>query len=244
MLVALDDHCSFDIKQKRELVKVCEILTVRWVLTGGNAQELEDTFQEACKKYRETDGDFDAVRSILTAKIPADEKCRVQFDLDITKSSLIRTVLFRINTILGDQSGLLNLDPKKMHIEHIAPSKPTSHWMAQLFPNDTNDRSAEYSVIVEQWGNKTLLDKTINESIGQKPFIEKCEGVESSNFGGYKVSPISISRDLCKFSSWEISQIKDRSQWIRECFLNIWSLQPDVDSVVPFHEWVPTSERA
>jgi hypothetical protein len=239
MLLILDEECSFDVRQKRELVKTCETLTVRWILTGGNAQELEDVFQNTCKKYRESNGNFAQVKSVMVEKIPVDQKCKVQFDLDITKSSLIRAVLFRINSIFGDQVGLLSLDTKKMHIEHIAPATPTAHWMAQLFPENPNDHAAEYSVLVEQWGNKTLLEKPINESIGQKPFHEKCEGVENSNFGGYKNSLLQISKDLDEFDTWDIGLIKKRSLWIAECFLNIWTLDPNYDAVVPFPSWTP-----
>lgn len=240
MLMILDEDCIFDVRQKRELVKTCETLTVRWILTGGNAQELEDIFQDTCKKYRETNGDFSAVKSVMVDNIPPDQKCRVQFDLDITKSSLIRAVLFRINSIFGDQVGLLSLDTKKMHIEHIAPETSTPHWINQLFPENSNSRAAEYSVLVEQWGNKTLLEKPINESIGQKPFQEKCEGVENSNFGGYKNSLLQISKDLNQFDSWNIDLIKKRSRWIADCFLNIWSLNPRYDAVVPFPSWADT----
>lgn len=239
MLLILDEDCTFDVRQKRELVKICETLTVRWILTGGNAQELEDVFQNTCKKYRETNGDFTKVRAVMVEKIPIDQKCKVQFDLDITKSSLIRAVLFRINSIFGDQVGLLSLDTKKMHIEHIAPATPTPYWMSQLFPENPNDHAAEYSVLVEQWGNKTLLEKPINESIGQKPFREKCEGVENSNFGGYKNSLLQISKDLDESDSWNIALIKKRSLWISECFLNIWNLSPNYDAVVPFPSWTP-----
>lgn len=237
MLVLLDENCTFDVRQKRELVKVCEVLTIRWILTGGNAQELEDLFQNTCKKYRESNGDFDQVKLVLSEKIPTDQKCQVQFDLDVTRSALIRAVLFRINSIFGDQVGLLSLDTRKMHIEHIAPETSTEHWMEQLFPENPNESAAEYSVLVEQWGNKTLLEKPINESIGQKPFAEKCDGVEGSNFGGYRNSVLQMTKDLTEFDAWNVNLIKKRSRWIRECFLNIWSMNPNYDFVVPFPEW-------
>lgn len=237
MLVLLDDDCSFDVRQKRELVKTCEVLAIRWILTGGNAQELEDIFQNTCKKYKDSNGDFEEVKETLSSRIPADQKCRIQFELDITKSALIRAVLFRINSIFGDQVGLLSLDTKKMHIEHIAPESSNAHWLHQLFPENPAESAAEYSVVVEQWGNKTLLEKPINESIGQKPFPEKCNGVEGSNFGGYRKSILQMTEDLTEYKSWNVALIKKRSRWIRECFLNIWSLNPNYDAVVRFPNW-------
>lgn len=238
LLLLLDEKCNFDMRQKRELVKACEILTIRWILTGGNAQELEDIYQSTCKIYRKTAGDFLQVKAEIVEQIPADQKCQVQFDLDITKSALIRAVLFRINSIYGDQVGLLSLDTKKMHIEHIAPATPTAHWLNQLFPESPNNRTAEYSVLVQQWGNKTLLERPINESIGQRSFQEKCEGVQGSNFGGYKNSLLQISRGLADFQEWNLDMIKKRSRWIGECFLSIWTLDSNFDSVIPFHDWL------
>ena len=238
MLLILDEDCSFDVRQKRELVKICETLTIRWILTGGNAQELEDIFQDTCKKYRDSSGDFMEVKAVMVNKLPVDQKCKVQFDLDITKSSLIRAVLLRINSIFGDQVGLLSMDTKKVHIEHIAPVTSTPHWTSELFPEDPNSHAAEYSVLVEQWGNKTLLEKPINESVGQKPFQEKCEGVPQSNFGGYKNSLFQITKDLVEYDAWNIDLIKKRSRWVRDCFLNIWNLNPNYDAVVPFPSWV------
>lgn len=237
MLVLLDDDCTFDMRQKRELVKTCEVLTIRWILTGGNAQELEDIFQNTCKKYRDSNGNFDEVKSTLSEKMPSDQKCWVQFDLDVSRSALIRAVLFRINSFFGDSASLISLDTKRMHIEHIAPETPNTHWLHQLFPENPTQSSAEYSAVVEQWGNKTLLEKPINESIGQKPFREKCDGVEGSSFGGYSHSVLRMTEDLTSFESWDVALIKKRSRWIRDCFLNIWTLDADYDSVVPFPDW-------
>lgn len=243
MLVLLDEDCAFDVRQKRELVKSCEVLTIRWILTGGNAQELEDIFQDTCKKYNTSNANIEEVKEVLTSRIPTDQKCSVQFDLDVTRSALIRAVLFRINSIFGDRSGLLSLDTKKMHIEHIAPETSTHHWLNTLFPENPSESAAEYSIVVEQWGNKTLLEKPINESVGQKPFLDKCEGIEGSNFGGYRNSVLQISKDLTDYESWSVSLIKKRSKWIRECFLNIWSLNPNYDAVVPFPDWTETDSN-
>jgi uncharacterized protein with ParB-like and HNH nuclease domain len=242
MLILLDEESSFDVRQKRELVKTCEVLTMRWILTGGNAQELEDIFQNTCKKYRDSNANFDEVKTVMVSKIPSDQKCGAQFDLDVSRSALIRAVLFRINSIFGDQAGLVSLDTKKMHIEHIAPETSSDHWLNQLFPENPSESFAEYSIVVEQWGNKTLLEKPINESIGQKPFLEKCDGVEGSNFGGYRNSILQMTKDLTHYNSWSVALIKKRSRWIKECFLSIWSLDPDYDSVVPFPNWTDPNQ--
>jgi hypothetical protein len=52
MLNALDPRYGLEQSQMREISRCCEILSLRWVLTGGNAQKLEDHFQDTAKLFR------------------------------------------------------------------------------------------------------------------------------------------------------------------------------------------------
>lgn len=240
MLTILDENLELNLLQRRELANVCEVLSVRWVLTGGNAQELEDHFQTVSISLQNSADDYSDSLGILLSKIPTDSRVEAQFNIDTTKNTLVRSVLFRINRIIGDSSEMMILDPKKMHVEHIAPAAMTSHWEEVLFGVVDEDVSAEYSVRVEQWGNKTLLDRKINESIGQKPFREKCVGFDTGNWGGYKHTPLALTRELVREDEWSYELIKRRNKWISNSFLKIWSVNPRLNEVVPFHDW---SER-
>lgn len=242
MMIVIDPTNDLDIQKKRELSKICEILTVRWILTGGNAQQLEDHFQKVCSDMRNKEKTFEDVKKELIRLMPLDDKCGAQFDIDTSKTALVRTVLYRINTLIGDKSELLNMDPSKVHVEHIAPATPTDYWKTSLFPEAKSDISAEYSVLVEQWGNKTLLDKKINTSIGQSDFRIKCDGLENSSFGGYKNTPISITKELDREKIWTYESVKKRNRWIKDCFLKIWTLEQDLEGVVAFHDWADTTE--
>jgi uncharacterized protein with ParB-like and HNH nuclease domain len=237
MLTILDETTDLTLIQRRDLANICEILCVRWVLTGGNAQELEDHFQLVSLEIVDPEKSYESAKNLLISKIPADSKIATQFGLDTTKTALVRSVLYRINKVIGDSSEMIILDPKKMHVEHIAPASMTDHWREQLFPGSTDDVTAEYSVRVEQWGNKTLLDKKINESVGTKPFKEKCDGLDTGNWGGYRDTPLAITRELLHQNTWNYEVIKKRNKWIRDCFLSIWSLESKIQTVVPFHEW-------
>ena len=52
MLNVLDPRYGLEQSQMREISRSCEILSLRWVLTGGNAQKLEDHFQDTAKLFR------------------------------------------------------------------------------------------------------------------------------------------------------------------------------------------------
>jgi len=243
MLTILDEATDLTLVQRRELSNICEILCVRWVLTGGNAQELEDHFQDVSMEIQDPNRSYDNARDLLLTKMPPDSKVKTQFNLDTTKTSLVRLVLYRINKVIGDTSEMIILDSRRMHIEHIAPVSMTDAWREALFPGQTDDVSAEYSARVEQWGNKTLLDRKINESIGAKTFREKCDGVETGNWGGYRDTPFAITRELTLHDEWNYDKIKNRNKWIRDSFLKIWSVVPHINEVVPFHEWKEVEEE-
>lgn len=236
MLFVLDSESHLDIDSKRKIAKLCELISVRWVLTGENAQELEDHFQKICTMLREKKP-FGEIKAKILEKLPSDEKCKSQFDFEISKVPLVRTVLYKINNILGDPAELLSKDPGKMHIEHVAPRSQNPEWKVVLYPNHAADVSAEYASLVEQWGNKTILDSPINESVGANLFEVKCEGVPGSNFKGYSHSTIKITRDLTKENSWSIDLIKLRNKWIQDCFLKIWSPAPTENDLMDFESW-------
>jgi hypothetical protein len=241
MLTILDENASLTLIQRRELAHLCEVISVRWVLTGGNAQELEDHFQKVSLLVNTMGVSFETIVETLLSKMPTDSRVQAQFNIDTTKTALVRSVLFRINRIIGDSSEMMILDPKKMHVEHIAPASMTEEWKIALFGVTNDDVSAEYSVRVEQWGNKTLLDRKINESIGQKGFRDKCDGSSGGNWGGYRDTPLAITRELVRESSWSYELIKRRNKWLSDCFLKIWSVNPRLNEVVPFHDWVEPS---
>ena len=238
MMVVLDDDFKLGQHQKRELARLCEVISVRWVLTGGNAQELEDHFQTVALALRKPDYDYAKVKILLLSKLPSDDKVSMQFNVENTRTSLIRVVLHKINILVGDTSNLISSDPSKMHVEHIAPQSPDAHWQKELYPDKSSDEStSEYLAKIENWGNKTILDKNINLSIKRKPFKEKCNGSTTSDWQGYKHSPIRITNELCYLEDWSVERINKRNKWLATCFLLIWSELSKEEEVVSFSEW-------
>jgi hypothetical protein len=223
-------------KEQQQLSKLCEVLTVRWQLTGGNAQALEDHLQSVCVALRQPDMKFEDVKNQLISINPLDLSVKQYFNLDVSRTTLVRVILHKINSFVGDFSQMIPYSPTKMHVEHIAPVSMTEYWKNALFTTETEDVEAEYSVRVEMWGNKTILDKKINESIGRKPFSTKCTGDES--FPGYSNSPIAITKELVKLGKWDYDLIKSRSKWIGDCFLSIWSVDMETSNVISFQQWL------
>ena len=63
---------------------------------------------------------------------------------------------------------------KEVELEHILPQSP---------PDDSAfDRPEHYGLYVKKLGNLTLLEKTINSSISNSSYSEKCQGYRQSSF--------------------------------------------------------------
>lgn len=236
MLNVLDGRYGLEQSQRRELARLTEILALRWVLTGGNAQKLEDYLQEICNLFRNEPLDYSAIRNKIIEKIPLDDLTKSQFQNEMESSSLVRTILHKINGRLNDPDTLIAYDPRRIHVEHIAPDSMTDDWINTLFPGKSKaEVSSEYASLVENWGNKTLLDRTINLRVKQKPFLEKRDGIE--NFTGYAHTMLGITNDLARLSEWTTEEIKKRNQWIADCFVKIWSVDPRENELINYSEF-------
>lgn len=231
LLPVLDPRTQLSTAERQELIRLTEALALRWIITGGNAQRLEDAFQELSLSLRSGLTYGDLVKAI-SAKMPPDDRVAREFEYEVDSKNLVRAILYTINRV-WDRTHVIPLDPMKIHVEHIAPDKATDHWMTVLFPNDEGiDREAEYSAAVELWGNKTLLDAKINQSVKQGTFLEKARGLAEDGWAGYQHSTLSITKDLSNhLNEWDRTEISNRSKWIADCFLKIWSVTPRISEV-------------
>jgi hypothetical protein len=103
--------------------------------------------------------------------------------------------------------------------------------MNNFYPGTTNfeEKAPEYSALVEQWGNKSILEYKINAALKQAEWLEKRDGFNASSgelIKGYTHSAAAINRDFAAIPSWTQTQIAKRNRWIADCFLKIWGFEP------------------
>lgn len=239
MMRVLAEDSGLLVAEQREIARISEILSLRWVLVGGNAQELEDYFQSACAVLRSSENKFSELRSMLIEKIPSNERVDRAFK-DSASAEMARAVYYGINVQLGDPAAMVNYEPAKLQVEHIAPASATTEWVEVLFgkgAGDGNNPPADYSVLVEGWGNKTTLESDINNTIKQSAFAIKRDGDPAREWLGYRSSVMSITRDLQQVDVWSKEEIDARGEWACDCFKKIWSVEQDLQSVVDYSEW-------
>ena len=229
------------ISELDEISRLTLALTLRHYLSGGNAQNLESTFQKISNDYREF-GDAAATinslrHEITLVKLNSEEIFRSGV------SGLAKPILQFIEWNLAVKQGLSasnwpKWDSSGVHLEHIAPETPTKEWLKVLTGKQISED--EYEEIVEQLGNKTLLDAKINKSIKQSDFMRKKTHYVTLKGGvkySYEKCGVQSTKDLAKLDTWTKREIELRDRWLSEMFESVTSVDFDPKRLTWFSDW-------
>jgi len=245
-LALFDDGAGISIADRKNLLTLWEILTLRWVLTGGNAQIYENFAQSRARSLLVISAPVGAriqeVSDEIIAQIPTDDLIRTRLLEPTYSRSLIRYLYYRINEHLTHNQDTIRFDSKTLHVEHISPEGATDFWHECIGTKtlEEPEKSARYLEYVNLIGNQTLLEFKINASIKNENWPVKKSGIANPTYQGYTDSSIKITTDLLNFESWNIDLIKRRNKWFYETFLSIWSPNAD-QQVISFSQWNKTA---
>ena len=114
-----------------------------------------------------------------------------------------------------------------VHVEHILPQKPKPDVRAAF------DIPSEYDAHVERLGNLTLLEKTINTSIGNDAFDVKAKGYAESEMlltkslvrkpeVGNNTALNRAVKELRQYSKWDSHAIADRQEMLKRLAWQVW----------------------
>ncbi|PPT05085.1 hypothetical protein CKA32_005012 [Geitlerinema sp. FC II] len=120
---------------------------------------------------------------------------------------------------------------KAIHVEHILSQNPDPS-LRQNF-----DRPSEYDDYVRKLGNLTLLEQSINSSIGNKPFNEKIVFYKESQLlisrvifelpqisGDTQIDRAIDRLKLKNFESWTSYEIEERQNLLMQIAKKVWGL--------------------
>lgn len=192
-----------------ELIRLLWVAVFRWNMAFGNAQDLETALQGICEPLWQKGGYGSAK---LQLEELAETECNVdRYLADPITMNTARAILLALETRLSGKAAPISLS--SFHVEHIAPQKPTPQWEEAL-----DLQGKEYKERVGDVGNLTIFDAGLNQSVKQKPFIEK--KIE------YKQSRSNMTNDLVKFSGWGQTEIDNRRAWIVASLENVLRVDP------------------
>jgi hypothetical protein len=218
--------------ERDEIARLTMVLAYRWVMHGGNAQMLENFFQEQSTALHD---------GFSPATVIEELKNKSALNLDVAdylrqegdSSFVSRALLFAVNKRLAPDANHIKLD-KNIHLEHIAPQTEIDHWTKALF-GESFQSGDEYEQWTSEIGNLTLLDFKINIKIQQKPFDEKKIK--------YDESVMIVSRELKQIDKWGTNEISARTEWLAECFEKIWSIEKSKAGIESFPVWYKTKTK-
>lgn len=213
---------------------VTEMLAFRWILIGGNAQELETLYQRAAsmlftdskeRKMHVEDTYLDEAIDFLLAALPSDESVRSYMKDNAARRELQNYVLRRVQYAQSGKGLVWN--PQSIHVEHLAPQNPApnSNWFDRVAPKTSTDPDKSiYEDFVGKWGNLSLLEFEINKSIGNAEWSVKVEGILSNAQKGLQDSQITMTEDVSKFNEWTNETINRRTEWLGAAMAEITSI--------------------
>jgi len=217
-----------DLSEKDQLrfFDLAENLSYRWVASGGNAQILENSFQEWSMDLRES-LDFQSVESKIIARLR-----NLNFDVlnflrnEGDSSYVVRALLYTLEYKLSP--GANPIQAKNIHLEHIAPDASTESWIQALSPDRPDEDT--YQILNSNAGNLTLLDYKLNTAIKQSDFSVKIDT--------YKNATFLITRDIgVNVNEWTGQAIEHRCSWLAECFDAIWPAGGGSQPVSSYSKW-------
>jgi len=216
--------------EQARFLRAIESLTFRWLLKGGNAQELETLYQSILYKMG---GVGSAVRIPLDYRAGVEEARKsTPSDSDIQgfprseRIANLKYVFFRIEVGRSGELPAPWLKPT-VTLEHLAPVTATNFWSSRIgggrineaLDDEIPDEEAEtYDDIVQKWGNLALLEERLNKSVKNKDWVEKVSGV-GGKYPGLGGTLFQGTRDVAKQPDWNQGLIEHRTEWFAKLAL-------------------------
>ena len=211
-----------------EVVRLVFVLAFRWAMAGLNAQRLEDLYQNLSTSMRDGSPITSVIEELRTTADSIDLNVTGFFSNEADSSFVTRALLHAVNKSTTRGAVEIPLEPKKLHLEHIAPQSESKDWLEELYGLD-EDKYVEYDSLISSVGNLTLLDKGLNLQAQKFPFALKKKE--------YKNSVMAITRDLLEIEKWDKETLNLRTQWLVSMFDQIWSTKTSKPKILSFTEW-------
>ena len=242
LLTILKNESRFSVKELEKTFRAVEGLVTRWIISKGNAQTLEDKYQELLHAFEEGTGADSAIqlRENILKLWPKDTDV---FPVVSNSDSpdIQRYFLRRIEDSTGGVTPEWSIG---LTIEHLAPQEPKksgSNWFEHVASEDEEDSEGRvYADYVYNWGNLVLLEQPLNSAIKNSNWDVKVVGQEDSKYDGLSSSNIGMVRSIVSVDQWSARHILDREQYLENSIGDLISLNWVDSGKVILRHWQNT----
>ena len=229
---------------RSQLAQEIENLFFAFIITRENTREFERQFARWAPELRNVT-DQEGLQKFIAKNIdPARKKLANRFALAFDSLSDFTLQKYRLKYILakltqhidekadgseGAAQWLSTYTSKDVWIEHILPQTKTQVLL------DAFDKPDEYGTYAHRLGNLTLLEKSINTSVGQKLFADKKPALRQSKFRltrslgekikvGQNTAIDRAVRSLEEFETWTSEDIERRQAMLARIAHEVWDV--------------------
>lgn len=224
-----------------ELARHIENLFFAYIIAREPTKEFERAFARWAPELRTVEDRAELNAFVQDHFVPAKQELATRFELAFVELNEEAIQKYRMRYILGKMTQYVNEDAygqtpldlgqyvKRKDVEHILPQNPSSSIKANF---DKPDRIQEYT---QRLGNMTMLEHSINRSIGNKPFSEKKKAYANSQFLLTKsiAEEIKIGKNtkidravsqLTTFDKWSSESIERRQEMLTDLAKRVWDM--------------------
>jgi hypothetical protein len=208
----------FDVREMERLLRLLEVLLVRYQLVGGGSTgQLESTCAKLAHEiYLERVQTATAAMESLREIFPSDGEFEDNFaakqERNNTKAQYILRRLEEEMTRRADGIMWDAKDPgRALTVEHVLPQKPGGEWKPIISRDPAIVEDCVYRL-----GNLCLLTK-VNKDLGRKDFYDKKPTFEDT--------PLHITRDLAMVEEWNRETIEARQRRMAKLAVTAWRFQ-------------------
>jgi hypothetical protein len=202
----LSAYAVGDTEKRKTFLRALVSLYVRYaVVSGLEVSRLEDVVYSLAKNLAVT-GDFAAATTALNEIKPTDETFIKRFaTFQLTRRESQRYLLQEMENyerFLAQKTSELQLaGPDRVHVEHIYAQRP-------------DVRLPDHQDLVNRFGNLTLLDAKLNQTIQN--------GALDAKKPSYQKSEILLTGQLLGYAAWNRDSIDDRQEKLAQKAVAIW----------------------
>lgn len=153
------------------------------------------------------------LRENLKDLIPSDEIFLNAFSIaTVSKEKFARYYLREIENYLSggmNSEKIVNINPDSVNLEHILPKKPENN-----YPSFNEEDHKEF---LKRIGNLTIMSTKLNNKQKSVKFDTKKTTFENSD--------IKITKEIAKYSDWNIAAIEKRQSELAENAVKVWTIK-------------------
>jgi uncharacterized protein with ParB-like and HNH nuclease domain len=202
----LSAYAVGDTNNKSAFLRALVSVYVRYVVVSNlEISRLEDVVYDLAKNLTTT-GDFAAATAAIESIKPTNESFVKRFaTFQLTRRDSQRYMLQELENFARRTAGKTGefqlAGPDRVHIEHIYPQRPEK-------------RLPDHQDLVNRFGNLTLLDSRLNQTIQN--------GVFAAKKPSYDGSDILLTKQLLEYPDWNRETIDTRQAALAGTALSVW----------------------